>query len=221
MGELEENMQFQEASKNTRMTLLDQRAQTDMEKQRIMHALTNKRDAREKCRKRVETVREYSRNATNSSSTSDELLSYLQRMQTEIAEYFHRDREKDKEYEKKTQDAYGTFKVESERDENFLTDMEVRTRELVANASADARRPDRAKHMQAILQDLINLQRSWNSLLEDRWLKEDLECDCFWKGAKKPTKLGVSRFGSATPAPRMTAQQPALGWFPQLQDGNA
>merc|ERR1712217_73879 len=94
-----ENEEFIEASKNTRMTLLDQRANTDMEKQRIVHSLTKKREEKDRIEKRVATVKELSAQATSSTGTSDILLTYLKDMKAEVQLHFQEDVTKSSEKE--------------------------------------------------------------------------------------------------------------------------
>ncbi|CAE8611525.1 unnamed protein product [Polarella glacialis] len=88
---LSETQESVNANNNTRMTLLDQRA--DIDKQRQLNTLANneRRKQREKIKKRMETVQDLRKSTKASSSgTSDNLVKLLQMQTIEVSEHFHR-----------------------------------------------------------------------------------------------------------------------------------
>merc|ERR1711972_438844 len=53
--------------------------------------------------------------------------------------------------------------------------------EELTSAILEPGRADRAMHVEALLADLMDLHRSWNSFLEDKWQKDELDFSCFFE----------------------------------------
>jgi len=183
---LEENTAFIQAAKNTRMTLLDQRAKTDMDKQSQMHALTKKKEDKAKYVRRLEAIKKV-HSDNQSAGISDILIKNLKelkdKLNTRLQEKVKRD-ENSTHDSKKESERFKDAKAQEEADDAFFTDVEITMSEL---AFAKGTSRDRGKHLNNLLRDLVELQRSWNILLADKYVAEDKKCeDFFWKGSKKP-----------------------------------
>eukprot|EP00930_Biecheleria_cincta_P027989 TRINITY_DN19542_c0_g1_i1.p1 TRINITY_DN19542_c0_g1~~TRINITY_DN19542_c0_g1_i1.p1 ORF type:complete len:659 (-),score=127.21 TRINITY_DN19542_c0_g1_i1:64-2040(-) len=183
--------QFVEANKNTRMTLLDQRAETDKEKQRIVHVLGERRRQRERQSRRLDTLRDLSKSSKASSGgTLDSLVKLLAQQTAAVTEHFDR-RAPERDY-------LTAMKI-FDHDESFLAGVEAKMKEMAdsvtSSAAADPARAERAQVANHLLRDLVNLRRQWCSMLRDRWSSDGLDLSCFFKNASRPSKGD----GSAVP----------------------
>eukprot|EP00441_Pelagodinium_beii_P045752 CAMPEP_0197624610 /NCGR_PEP_ID=MMETSP1338-20131121/4181_1 /TAXON_ID=43686 ORGANISM="Pelagodinium beii, Strain RCC1491" /NCGR_SAMPLE_ID=MMETSP1338 /ASSEMBLY_ACC=CAM_ASM_000754 /LENGTH=629 /DNA_ID=CAMNT_0043194773 /DNA_START=52 /DNA_END=1938 /DNA_ORIENTATION=+ len=194
LAEVEE---FVQANKNTRMTLLEQRTETDQEKKRIVEQLGERRKQRERSNKRLDTVRDLSKSAkAGNTGASDTMSKVLQQQTTDVCEHFDR-REKE--------DAYLKAMKVLVYDRTFLDTAEVKMKEVTESftSSNDASRADRATTMSRLLMDFVNMERSWCQMLEDRWSRDSLDLSSFFGGARKPdsgdTWQKKTPIGSPTP----------------------
>lgn len=205
---VDEINEFVEANQNTRMTLLDQRAETDKEKQRLTHTLNAKKRDRDRLNKQLKTVKELSRANAGTSGTSDALISYLKEQSQHMRDYFS---------EHTPENDFITAMQEHENDSKYLSRIEDGMREMVASSYEPAR-AERAQHVGAMLKDLVDLRRSWSDLLEDAWLREDLNFSCFFERTKPLALPGSS--GPVGSAGTGALALPGLegAGFPQLMD---
>jgi len=167
--------EFQEANQNTRMTLLEQRAETDKEKQHLASVLSGKKEEKSRLEKRLDLLTELSNSSMRASGASDFLVNFLQQEKDEIHAYF----------EGKTDlgNEFLSVKRRQERDDVFLAGIVSKMNEVMANASDQ--NPTRAQKVADMLRDLVDLRHSWNDMLADRWLKEDADLKHFFHGSRK------------------------------------
>merc|ERR1712217_904044 len=85
---LTEIKEFVDANQNTRMTLLDQLAETDKEKQRIQNKLYTQEEYKRRINNRYKTVRELGQSAGNSAGSSDSAMKFLKESKNKIKEHF-------------------------------------------------------------------------------------------------------------------------------------
>jgi len=191
--QLAEVEEFVQANKNTRMTLLDQRAETDKEKQSIAAQLTDLRRQRDRATRRLEIVRDLSKSTqATSSGASDLLIKVLHQQCVEIEEYF--ETRKDSSHD--DNDFLAAMKI-LDLDRSFLERVETKMRERVKEItegparSGDKTRNERAQMVLAMLHDLVGLRKTWCEILQDHWAKDGLDLSCFFEGAKKPSPSEV------------------------------
>lgn len=188
-GEIKE---FLEANQNTRMTLLDQRAATDKEKQRIVHDLTRAREKKAAITLRVQSLKKKGEAALNSAGSANTLTQFLREQKRRICERFESDQN---DQPKK---AFVAAKKQFEKQEEFLVDVEEKIRAVVAQA------PDQkyAARIQVMLQDIVDLRRATNDLMEDKWMKNDLDLNRFFESAKTGWNLLGSNASQSDPSAR-------------------
>jgi len=193
LAEVEE---FVQANKNTRMTLLEQRTDTDQEKKRIVEQLGIRRKQREQSNKRLDTVRDLSKSAkAGTSGASDTLAKVVQQQTTDICEHFDR---------RSLETSYLKAMKVLVHDRAFLNSTDNKMKELTesfASGTSDPSRVDRATAMSRLLMDFVDLQRSWCQMLEDRWAKESLDFSSFLDNARKPDPGDTWQNKARPPAP--------------------
>eukprot|EP00439_Symbiodinium_sp_Y106_P077622 s129_g16.t1 len=187
--QLAEVEEFVQANKNTRMTLLDQRAETDKEKQSIAAQLADLRRQKDRSERRLGIVRDLSKSTqATSSGASDLLIKVLHQQCTEVEEYF----ENRKDTSKEDNDFLAAMKI-LEMDKAFLDRVENKMKEKMKEMidgnmrNGDRLRSDRAQMVFLMLSDLIHLRKSWCEILQDHWAKDGLDLSCFFQGSKKPS----------------------------------
>merc|ERR1712232_637506 len=82
-----------------------------------------------------------------------------------------------------------------EVDRAFLEGIETRMKEMAGSSGPMMKA--RADQVQELLQDVVNLRRSWMSLQEDKWMKDDMDMASFFN---RPGK--VDNDGSFVPPGR-------------------
>eukprot|EP00929_Paragymnodinium_shiwhaense_P021358 TRINITY_DN13948_c0_g1_i1.p1 TRINITY_DN13948_c0_g1~~TRINITY_DN13948_c0_g1_i1.p1 ORF type:complete len:589 (+),score=118.08 TRINITY_DN13948_c0_g1_i1:326-2092(+) len=179
--QLAEIKDFVEANQNTRMTLLDQRQEGDQHKQRLQHELHRCQDLRNEMRKRLETVRGLGESAFRSLSASDKAMEFLKEEKARINTHFDR---------KPTPGLlFLEAKKEIEQDQRFLDEIEQKLKVTVEVANDKSR----AKKIQRLLQDIVDLRKIWSDMIADRWLADDLDLSSF---LKKPTDEPAAETGA-------------------------
>ncbi|CAE7572092.1 UVR8 [Symbiodinium sp. CCMP2592] len=145
--QLAEVEEFVQANKNTRMTLLDQRAETDKEKQSIAAQLADLRRQKDRAERRLGIVRDLSKSTqATSSGASDLLIKVLHQQCTEVEEYF----ENRKDTSKEDNDFLAAMKI-LEMDKAFLDRVENKMKEKMKEMidgnmrNGDRLRSDRAQ----------------------------------------------------------------------------
>jgi len=211
--QLTEVEEFVQANKNTRMTLLDQRAETDKEKQKILAQLAERRKLRDRFQRRLEIVKDLSRSSKASTTgSSDPLMKMLHKLCSETAEYFHR---------RASQATQGFLDHMKTRDADFafLDQTEQKMKDLAESVSSSGQeRAEHARLVKQMLVDLVNLRRAWCDMLQDRWASEGLDLSCFFDGSNKPSSAEQA-FGDfdededAAPSLLPSPQLPSLGFF--------
>eukprot|EP00747_Dinoflagellata_sp_TGD_P070782 gnl/TRDRNA2_/TRDRNA2_156743_c0_seq1.p1 gnl/TRDRNA2_/TRDRNA2_156743_c0~~gnl/TRDRNA2_/TRDRNA2_156743_c0_seq1.p1 ORF type:complete len:623 (+),score=139.66 gnl/TRDRNA2_/TRDRNA2_156743_c0_seq1:70-1869(+) len=172
---LAEIREFVEANQNTRMTLLDQRAETDKEKQHLQRELNNKLMKRDNLSKRLIMVKDLGKSAGGGTGgVSDWGVSFLKQQKDVIASHY--------DFKKPPQSFVAAMR-ELESDEAFLNGVQNKMNEAAGN-SEDA---EKMIKLSGMLQELVNLRKAWGDLLADKWLKEGNDMASFFEGAKRPT----------------------------------
>jgi len=165
--------EFVEANQNTRMTLLDQLAETDKEKQRISADLERKKDRREQIKRRLDTVRDLGKSANESSGSSDKAMKFLKDRQAEITHHFQG---------RQPENVFVEAKKAVEMDKQFLSTLEEQGKVMVS--STPSATTARAQKVQLLLQDIIDLRGKFMTAQEERWLSEDLDMSSFFNKPK-------------------------------------
>jgi len=205
---LQEVKEYIQASQNSRMTILDQRAQMDKEKQRLTRSRDEHLKTKRELQERQKLMKELMEASIQKHETSDSILKFLSERHKDYAHHFDG---KAEEVE------FVAAMQEYELDKNFLRevedksklflDMERRQGSLVAAM--------RAKCVVDLLQDLLDMRTRWIELLSNRWVRPDLDCGVFFAHAEKPHKNS-----SLLSALQDAAELSALPWEqPQIMDG--
>jgi len=177
--QLAEITDFIEANKNTRATLLDQRAETDKEKQRLTSDLASRREHRDNLIKRKEMVDHLGTSNKGSGGASDELVAFLGREKDQLIKHF----------DGKPIGSADLLdaKKKLEKDETYLREVESRMAEMLANLRDTSQQTgSRSQHCKNLLRDLVDLHRRLNDMMSDKYLKDDLNFESFFEGAEKP-----------------------------------
>jgi len=213
----EKNAEFEEfvqANNHTRMTLLDQRAETDKEKQRIVAAVGEWTRQRARLVKRLETARDLNKNAMASSSgASDITLKIMQQITAEVSEHFER---------RAQQSDFLTAMKVFHDDRAFLDLAESKMQES-ADSTIDSPMASRANMVNKQLSDLVNLRRSWCDLLLDRWSKDSLDLGCFFSNSLKPGQSAreTKGIGGASSVPETASLDFGTSFFASPDDALA
>lgn len=184
--QLHEIKDFIEANANTRATLLDQRAETDKEKQRLSFELNNRKRQKEEYIKRLEMVQFLGKNASNGSGASDHWVGFLGKEKDSITMHF--------EGKPLGNADILEAKKKLEKDELYLRDVESRMHAKIDGAQDRGTAGERSEACKGLLYDLVDLERRLNDLMADKYFKEDLNFECFFKDASKP-ELASGVFG--------------------------
>jgi len=176
--QLHEIKDFIEANANTRATLLDQRAETDKEKQHLSFELNNKKRQKEEYQKRLEMVKFLGTNTRNSTGASDHWVSFLGKEKEELTSHF--------EGKPLGNADILEAKKKLEKDEAYVRDVELRMNEMLESSQFRNNSGERPEACKALLDDLVDLRRRLNDLTADKYFKEDLNFECFFKDAQKP-----------------------------------
>lgn len=221
--QLTEVEEFVQANKNTRMTLLDQRAETDKEKQKILAQLANSRKQRERFQRRLDIVKDLSKSSKASSSgASDPLIKVLDKQCQEMSEYFSRRQSVGGE----SKDFLAAMKIH-DADRAFLDQIEQKMKDVVDNVISNGtpERAERARLVNQMLVDMVNLRRSWCDMLQDRWASDGLDLSCFFEGSTKPSAADPREvredFEEEPPSLLQTPQLPGLSLFRSPDDAMA
>lgn len=170
--------EFQEANQNTRMTLLDQRAEIDKEKQILGSKLNLAKSEKDKMEKRLKMVKELSADAKNMAGASSKILQLVNSKLMIIKEYYDTRRlNQPKDFVSVMQDI--------EADDKFLDTSLTEMGEL-HNIEHDE--PHRADRLQDMMKDIIELRRENSDLTTDKWSKDRYDLCLFFDGCKKPTE---------------------------------
>lgn len=163
--------EFSEANQNTRMTLLDQRAETDKNKQHVSQKLYQYKKERADVQRHLDTVKEMgnSKAMNQTISSSDDDIQFLRERNLEIKKVLDAGDENEPDFVAK--------KAGFEADRRFLDSIEVQAQDRLS-ISPNA---GRAKVVCALLQDIVDLRRRAIQIKEDRLLSEDLDISFFWK----------------------------------------
>mmetsp|Transcript_10810 Transcript_10810/g.28760 ORF Transcript_10810/g.28760 Transcript_10810/m.28760 type:complete len:602 (+) Transcript_10810:36-1841(+) len=168
---LAEIRKYIDANMNTREILLEQKSETDKEKQRIQFALYDKRQSQDKLRHKLKTLQDLSSAVESAFGASDSTITFLKERKNDFHQHFTG---------RTPESEFVEAMKEFEYDKNFLRGIEARIKDLPGTASSDQARALRSQIVCDLLQDLVSLRRSWSDLLEDRWLKDDLDLSCFF-----------------------------------------
>lgn len=177
-----------DANHNTRTTLLEQRTQTDKEKQAVEDQLKEKRRLKSEQEARLKRIKDL-KSALDASSSPDPI------METAI------EVSRDLEGQAGDRRAPGDFPgaMESlEAEEGQLGAVEARLR-VLAEARAEPERAERAAQVVGILQGLVDVNRQRNGLLADRWAASDLDLSSFFRHAARPPHFCAEDEGAGRP----------------------
>jgi hypothetical protein len=169
-----EIQEFMEANLNTKLTLLDHRANTDKSKQRLQRMLQERILTKAKKEKRLNMVRELAKTARNAEGASDGLVRVLEHQKKKLTDHFDLQLPKDKEQ-------FIEARTEQESDEAFLEDLQRETEELLSLED-----PRRIASIRPLLRDQLQLCRTKSDMLADAWIQEDLNFATFFAGARQP-----------------------------------
>jgi len=176
--QLTEIKDFIEANQNTRATLLDQRAETDKEKQRMSAELNAKHKQKHALGKRLEMVQFLGTSTKNSSGASDSWVGFLGKEKDLLTSHF--------EGKPLGNADLLDAKKKLEKDEAYLRSVEFRMRTQLQTAREQGNTGSRPEACKALLDDLVDLRRRLNDLSSDKYAKEDLNFEQFFKAAKMP-----------------------------------
>lgn len=179
--QLSEIKDFIEANANTRATLLDQRAETDKENQRLKNELAAKNKHLHELEKRLTLVKDLGSTTKNSSVASDQWVSFLGKEKEKLNYHF--------EGKPLGNSELVEAKKKLEKDEAYLRKVEF-SMHVMLQSSRDRGNVEglRPKVCKALLDDLVDLRRRLNDLMSDKYFKEDLNFDCFFKAASAPSQ---------------------------------
>jgi hypothetical protein len=178
--QLNEIKDFIEANSNTRATLLDQRAETDKEKQHLSAELSNRIQRKEDLKKRLEMVHYLGSSTRNSSGASDRWVGFLGKEKDQLTTHF--------EGKPLGNADILEAKKKLERDEGYVRAVEMRMSEMLQNSREQGSTSLRPEACNALLEDLVDLRRRLNDLMADKYFEDDLNFECFFKGAEKPAE---------------------------------
>lgn len=165
-----------EANHNTRTTLLEQRTQTDKEKQHVDDQLKERRRLRDEQQKRMWRIADLQR-SMDSSRNSDTVIDTA----SELARVLEGLSKADGRGPGELPDAMAALEAEGEQ----LAAIERRLCEL-AEGRSDPDRVAKARQVVVLLQSLVDLHRQRNGLAADRWARGDLELAGLFRGAGRP-----------------------------------
>lgn len=198
---LQEVKEYIQANQNSRMNILDRRAQADKEKQRLSRALDERVRLKIQLTQRHSTVKELSEASIRARDTSDVLLKFLGEQFREFQARFE-----NKGHESELVSVMQDF----EADRKFLQGVEARIKTFVdvAQRQGSAGTADRVGQVKTLLQELLELRAFYNVVLANQWVTEDLDISCFFDKATQPPEPGS--FGQGA--------QAALPWDSQPED---
>mmetsp|Transcript_119116 Transcript_119116/g.218096 ORF Transcript_119116/g.218096 Transcript_119116/m.218096 type:complete len:597 (+) Transcript_119116:112-1902(+) len=181
---LAEIRNFIDANQNTRATLLDQRAEIEKEKQKIVTQLTKRKEEGNKLETRLKTVQDLSAKEAEAKGGSDTLVSFGAEVKDKYAAHFD-------ENKAMPHELIGA-KLKLEKDEIFLQGIQ---RQVDEGLKGDKTSRERVQSVKDLLLEVVTLRRNLNNLVSDKYLKEDLNLQTFFKGAKSPNFNGSSSHG--------------------------
>lgn len=173
---LAEVMGFVLANASIKANLATTMESLSEEQHRIYELLRAKKRAREDKTRRLETLRLLESTASQSNGALDRHLGFLKDTSDRMQRHFA-----GREAEKELIPAMKQL----EQDENFLLSVEQSIRDMDRRASADKQAPERSQCIRDLLQDFVNLRRSWNSMTRSRWQVEDADVSSFF-GSSEP-----------------------------------
>jgi hypothetical protein len=173
--QLAEIQDFIKANENTRATLLDQRAETDKETQRLRNEKERHERDKETLEKRHQILKDLSAQTSSNSTASDEWVDFLSKQKKDLSTHFEG---KPLGVGADILDA----KKKLEKDEAFLRDVEAKMNEM---SRLQVGTSDRSKECKALLADLVDLRRKLNDMTADKYFKEDLNYESFFKSKDK------------------------------------
>mmetsp|Transcript_51996 Transcript_51996/g.137347 ORF Transcript_51996/g.137347 Transcript_51996/m.137347 type:complete len:597 (-) Transcript_51996:230-2020(-) len=163
---------FMESNKTTKMALLDQRGDMDKDKQRITRELKKHHEQQEEISKRLVVMRTMLSAVTSASGNRDSWIRLLKDRVDDFRHHFD---------ERPEADDVHTFLWEHEADTKFLNATEMNLMEQVKSVpDSDTAKKDRTAKVTALLFDIIELRRSWNDMLRESWLEEELDIEEFF-----------------------------------------
>lgn len=201
---LEDEMQsikeFVEASQNTRMAILDQRAETEKERQNLMHDKAHKEAQKDMNDRRLRMVKELSRPLSD--TAPDSLMSMLRKLMKDISQPYQLPvgamsamTNAGMLGKKDRKDPHPDFfTIEKKKLEGKRKALEQVTEQMSLMAM-NFPEPTQVQQCTAMLTELINLEWRYSDMQADKLLAEDLDLKDFFAGSKKP-RSGRSVFSS-------------------------
>lgn len=186
--QLNEIKDFVEANQNTRMTLLDQRAETDKERQKMQRELDGKKAAKNKLASRLRMVLDLSKSTNQSDGASDTVVAVLLKQKDSLSEYFESKLNMDDNGENDS-DKFIAVKREQEKDHQKLLEVDQMVAEMLV--SEDKKRTEGIK---TLLADQVKLCNLKSGMQTDRCIRDDLDLTCFFKGSAQPQAPAGSMF---------------------------
>lgn len=167
--------QFMEANQNTRMTLLDQRAEVEKDKARLNQ---QKMLAEQNCKllsQRLKIVNDLGADSATSTGASNMAVNHISKKLRDLKKY--KEGRVNIEYAD-----FGTVKREAEEGQRFLADLVASLKEMAVLESHSGR----VMQLEEMMMDVINLQRNLNDFQLDKWCTADLDMAPFFEGSRKP-----------------------------------
>lgn len=162
--------------------------------------LEEKTKIKEKLEKRLNSIKGLQR-GIEEKGTSNILLKFLQSVRDELAKYFH-DKELDEKAPQRAKgaprsarlelvqwqaarnaSAYVIAMEEAERDADHLQMVEDMIQEVVQGKYGPAH-AENSVGVGKLLEDLVELHRSWGRFVLGKWTQEDLDLSCFLEDPK-------------------------------------
>lgn len=172
-----------DANHKTRTTLLEQRAETDKEKQRISYQRNERLKFQKEKVARLKLIRELERRVHHAAS-SDLLLEGARDISRSLEEWA-KDM-MDKTRPNGPNDNFVGAMSMRETEEADLWVFRARLAEL-AGSYTDSERAERARNVVAIVEDLVDLHKAQRDLLADKWVRHDADLTSFLGKARRPS----------------------------------
>mmetsp|Transcript_27931 Transcript_27931/g.64902 ORF Transcript_27931/g.64902 Transcript_27931/m.64902 type:complete len:619 (-) Transcript_27931:62-1918(-) len=184
---LQDIREFMEANQNTRMILLDQRAETDKDKQYLQQLLMMKKRELEEKARRLKLVQDLAKPVTDEEGRgAHSILAQLRKHKDELARFF--DSAELTANISRSTSAGGAFvyrKRLEEKDYITLDAVENKIREMPGQFEG-TEKSENVGRVVDILEELVRLRRSWTKTIIDKDFSEDQNMTMFFKGGKQP-----------------------------------
>lgn len=179
----EEIKRFMESNKITKMALLDQRGDTDKEKQSITQELKKQGEHWDGITKRLTLMRSMLGAVNSASGMKDGLVRFLKDRMDDFRHHFD---------DRPQADDAASFLQDYEADTKFLAATEAKLQEQgKAVHDSEVAKKARLEKISALLVDIIELRRNWNDMLRETWKEEELDVEAFFLGRNAPQKRGL------------------------------